>query len=64
MFRALETRQQGMTFFDIHRRPGTFDLVKEALDTDELCRALPRRARDRLEWFDEVDDQPTEAATT
>ncbi|WP_199228588.1 MULTISPECIES: hypothetical protein [unclassified Caulobacter] len=53
-----------MTFFDIHRRPGTFDLVKEALDTDELCRALPRRARDRLEWFDEVDDQPTEAATT
>jgi hypothetical protein len=64
VFRALETRQQGLEFHAIWRRPGTFDLVKEVLDTDELCRSLPRRARANLDWFDEIDVEATEAAPT
>jgi hypothetical protein len=39
-------------------------LVKEVLDTDELCRSLPRRARANLDWFDEIDVEATEAAPT
>ncbi|CAN5367262.1 hypothetical protein BH10PSE3_BH10PSE3_28000 [soil metagenome] len=54
VFRALEKRQQGLDFSTIYRRAGTFDLVKTALDTDELCVSLPRRSRDVLDWFSDV----------
>lgn len=54
VFRALEKRQQGLEFSTIYRRSGTFDLVKTALDTDELCVSLPRRSRDVLDWFSDV----------
>lgn len=54
VFRALEKRQQGLDFSTIYRRAGTFDLVKTALDTDELCVSLPRRSRDVLDSFSDV----------
>lgn len=54
VFRALEKRQQSLDFSTIYRRAGTFDLVKTALDTDELCVSLPRRSRDVLDWFSDV----------
>lgn len=54
VFRALEKRKQGPDFSTIYRRAGTFDLVKTALDTDELCVSLPRRSRDVLDWFSDV----------
>lgn len=54
VFRALEKRQQGLDFSTTYRRAGTFDLVKTALDTDELCVSLPRRSRDVLDWFSDV----------
>lgn len=57
VFRALEKRHQGLDFFTIYRRTGTFDLVKTALDTDELCVSLPRRSRDVLDWFPELTDE-------
>ncbi|WP_131196045.1 DUF2971 domain-containing protein [Lichenihabitans psoromatis] len=51
VFRALEKRQHSIDFYTIYRRSGTFDLVKTALNTDELCVSLPRRSRDVLDWF-------------
>lgn len=53
VFRALEKRRQGLEleFSTIYRRAGTFELVKEPLDTDELCVSLPRRSRDVIDWF-------------
>lgn len=61
VFRALEKRQQGLGFSTIYRRAGTFDLVKTALDTDELCVSLPRRSRDVLDWFSDVTVEPPES---
>ncbi len=55
VFRALEKRQQGLDFSTIYRRAGTFDLVKAPLETDELCVSLPRRSRDVLDWFSDVE---------
>ena len=55
VFRALEKRQQGLEFSTIYRRAGTFDLVKAPLETDELCVSLPRRSRDVLDWFSDVE---------
>lgn len=60
VFRALEKRQQGLDFSTIYRRTGTFDLVKTALDTDELCVSLPRRSRDVLDWFSDVKVEVTD----
>lgn len=65
VFRALEKRQQGLEFNTIYRRAGTFDLVKAPLETDELCVSLPRRARDALDWFDDVSiEEPGSAPDT
>lgn len=61
VFRALEKRRQDLEFSSIYRRAGTFDLVKAPLETDELCLSLPRRSRDVLDWFADVelaDPQP------
>jgi hypothetical protein len=60
VFRALEKRQQGLDFSTIYRRSGTFDLVKSPLDTDELCVSLPRRSRDVLDWFSDLDVEERE----
>lgn len=54
VFKALEDRHRPLEFNTIYRRAGTFDLVKEALDTSELCVSLPRRARDVLEAFEDL----------
>ena len=55
IYRALEKRHQGLEFSTIYRSPGTFKLVRTPLDTDELCVSLPRRSRDVLDWFPDVD---------
>lgn len=65
VFRALEKRQQGLEFNTIHRRPGTFDLVKSPLETDELCVSLPRRSRDVQDWFADISvGEPRSASDT
>lgn len=55
IYRALENRHQGLEFSKIYRSSGTFKLVKTPLDTDELCVSLPRRSRDVLDWFSDID---------
>jgi hypothetical protein len=55
VYRALEKRHQGLEFSTIYRSSGTFNLVKTPLDTDELCVSLPRRSRDVLDSFSDVD---------
>ena len=63
VFRALEKRQQSLAFFTIYRRSGTFELIKAPLDADELCMSLPRRSRDEVEWFSDIDvEEPVSGA--
>lgn len=63
IYRALENRHQGLEFSKIYRSSGTFKLVKAPLDTDELCVSLPRRSRDVLDWFSDLDvEQPSPSA--
>lgn len=61
VFKALEKRQQSLTFFTIYRRLGTFKLIQAPLDTDELCMSMPRRSRDKVDWFSDVDVEELES---
>lgn len=56
--KALEDRRRPVQFDEMHEVPGTFQLRKRRLDVDELGRSLPRRSRDALESFENLDDIP------
>lgn len=48
---ALANRSRPVRFFEIREVPGTFDLRKDALDTDELRASFPRRSRAAFDYF-------------
>lgn len=54
--KALEPGSRALKFYDIRRQTGTFRLIKRLVDLDELNHSLPRRARDVLEAFEDLDD--------
>ncbi len=56
--KALENRRRPVQFNEMHECPGTFQLRKRRLDVDELGVSLPRRSRDALEAFENLDDIP------
>lgn len=60
IFRALQERQQGLEFFTIYRRAGTFELIRTPLDTDELCASRPRRSRDLFDYFSDISEETQE----
>lgn len=54
--KALESRRRPVQFHEMHEVSGTFQLRKRRLDVDELGVSLPRRSRDALEAFKDLDD--------
>lgn len=50
------TRRRPVQFHEMHEVSGTFQLRKRRLDVDELGVSLPRRSRDALEAFKDLDD--------
>lgn len=55
IFKALEERPRRVRFYEIREQHGTFRLFKYRLDFDELGASLPRRSRDVLEAFSDLD---------
>ncbi|MCO6388539.1 DUF2971 domain-containing protein [Aliihoeflea sp. 40Bstr573] len=53
--KALENRRRPVRFSEMHEVSGTFLLRKRRLDVDELGMSLPRRSRDALEAFENLD---------
>lgn len=56
--KALENRRRPVQFNEMHEVPGTFQLRKHRLDVNELGVSLPRRSRDALEAFENLDAIP------
>lgn len=54
--KALEKRDRQVRFYEMRGVPGTFNLKKSALDTDELGVTFPRRTRSALEDFEALDE--------
>lgn len=54
---ALANRSRPVRFFEMREVPGTFQLRKYALDTDELGAYLPRRSREIQEAFENMSDE-------
>lgn len=60
--RALLDRRRPVKLYEMVATPGTFHLRKVRLETDEMFARLPRRSRDILDDFEDLDSEvPTDA---
>ena len=55
IFKALEDRRRSVQFYEMREQHGTFRLRKCRLDFGELGAFLPRRARDHIDDFADLD---------
>jgi hypothetical protein len=55
IFKALEDRRRPVKFFEMREQHGTFQLRKCRLDFGELGAFFPRRARDYIDDFADLD---------